>query len=103
MAETLRLSALFYDWPFSADVQVFGEIEFREDAEAAGTLAYTVARRGKGSMATPARLAETVRAWIGSAWADRDALALLEALGPPSASATPNVRQAWRDDNGRTT
>ena len=47
IAESLRLSAPFYDCPFAVDLQAFGEAEFRADSTVPGTLAFTVARRGE--------------------------------------------------------
>ncbi len=47
VAESLRLSALFYESAFAVDLQVFGDEEFALDTMVPGTLPYAIARRGE--------------------------------------------------------
>ena len=47
VAESLRLSGLFYECPYSVDLQVFGADEFKVDAGDPGTLPYAIVRRGE--------------------------------------------------------
>ena len=63
--EGLRLAALFYECPFAVDLQAYGEREFRDDAEAPGTLAYAVSRRGERLDDTPPDAEDRGRARLG--------------------------------------
>jgi predicted nucleotidyltransferase len=46
MADSLRLSDLFNDFPWPVDVQVFGEKEYNASVTVPGTLAYPASTRG---------------------------------------------------------
>ncbi|HEY0152975.1 MAG TPA: nucleotidyltransferase domain-containing protein [Longimicrobium sp.] len=46
VADSLRLSELFNDFPWPVDVQVFGETEFNASVSVPGTLAYPAYTRG---------------------------------------------------------
>jgi predicted nucleotidyltransferase len=46
VAESLRLSELFNDFPWPVDVQVFGEAEYNASVSVPGTLAYPASARG---------------------------------------------------------
>lgn len=65
IAESLRLSALFYDCPFAVDLQVFGAAEIDEDSAVPGTLAYTLARRGEWLHDTTRRPPDRDRPRVG--------------------------------------
>lgn len=46
VADSLRLSGLFNDFPWPVDVQVFGETEYNASVSVPGTLAYPASTRG---------------------------------------------------------
>ena len=46
VADSLRLSDLFNDFPWPVDVQVFGETEYNASVSVPGTLAYPAFKRG---------------------------------------------------------